>query len=31
MFRIFKDGINHIHFFNTGNSQFEVDVVITYM
>ena len=31
MFRIFKDGINHIHFYNTGNSQFEIVVVITYM
>ena len=31
MFRIYKNGINHIHFYNTGNSQFEVDVVITYM
>ena len=31
MFRIYKNGINHIHFYNTGNSQFEVDVVMTYM
>ena len=31
MFQIYKNGINHIHFYNTGNSQFEVDVVITYM
>ena len=31
MFRIFKDGINHIHFYNTGNSQFDVDIVISYM
>ena len=31
MFRIYKNGINHIHFYNTGNSQFEVVVVITYM
>ena len=31
MFRIYKNGINHIHFYNTGNSQFEVDVGITYM
>ena len=31
MFRIYKNGINHIHFYNTGNSQFEVDFVMTYM
>ena len=31
MFQIYKNGINQIHFYNTGNSQFEVDVVITYM
>ena len=31
MFHIYKNGINHIHFYNTGNSQFEVDVIISYM
>ena len=31
MFRIYKNGINHIHFYNTGNSQFKVDIVTTYM
>ena len=31
MFQIYKNGINHIHFYNTGNSQFEVDVIISYM
>ena len=31
MLRIYKNGINHIHFYNTGNSLFEVIVVMTYM
>ena len=31
MFQIYKNGINHIDFYNTGNLQFEVDVVMTYM
>ena len=31
MLRMYKNGINHIHFYNTGNSQFEVDVVMTYI
>ena len=31
MLNIFKDGINHIHFYNTGDANFEVDIVITYM
>ena len=31
MMRIFNNGIRYISFFNTGNTQFDVDIVITYM
>ena len=31
MMCIFNNGLRYITFFNTGNSQFNVDIVITYM
>ena len=31
MFLIFDNGIKYFHFYNTGNSQFNVDIVISYM
>ena len=29
--RVFTTGIRNISFFNTGKSQFDADIVITYM
>ena len=31
MFLIFDNGINYFHFYNTGNSQFNADIVVSYM
>ena len=31
MFRIFNDGINHFHFYNVGDTMWNVDIVISYM
>ena len=31
MFYIFDNGINHFHFYNTGDRQFNADIVISYM
>ena len=30
-FIIFDNGINHFHFYNTGDTQFNADIVISYM
>ena len=31
LFQIYKNGIKHIHFYNTGSSQFDLDVILSYM
>ena len=31
LLQIYKNGIKHIHFYNLGNSQFDLDVILSYM